>query len=49
MQVILEFLAFLRYRRRYWLWPLFILFIIIGLIVVAAQSTVLGPLLYTLF
>ncbi|WP_345211325.1 DUF5989 family protein [Mucilaginibacter gynuensis] len=49
MEVIAEFFSFLRYRRKYWLWPLFILLLVIGLLVVVAQSSVLGPFLYTLF
>lgn len=49
MQLIMEFFVFLKYRRKFWLWPLFILLVAIGLLIVAAQSTVLGPFIYSLF
>jgi hypothetical protein len=49
MQTLFEFLSFLRYRRKFWLWPLAIMLVLIGVFVVAAQSTVLGPLIYSLF
>jgi hypothetical protein len=49
MDTLLEFFTFLRYRRKFWLWPLVILFVLISLFVVIAQSSALGPLLYSLF
>ncbi|WPU95568.1 DUF5989 family protein [Mucilaginibacter sabulilitoris] len=49
MEIIIEFLSFLKYRRKYWLWPLFFIMISLGLIVVLAHGSAIGPLLYSLF
>ncbi|MET1053998.1 MAG: DUF5989 family protein [Pedobacter sp.] len=49
MELILEFLIFLKSRKKYWLWPLFILLLILSLIIVFAQGSVLGPFIYSLF
>jgi uncharacterized membrane protein YjdF len=44
-----EFLEFLRDRRKIWLIPVVLVLILIGFLMVAAQSSVLAPLIYTLF
>jgi len=49
MDVIVEFLVFLKNRKKYWLWPLFILLLILSLLIVFAQGSVLGPFIYSLF
>ncbi|WP_254659504.1 DUF5989 family protein [Mucilaginibacter sp. PPCGB 2223] len=46
---LLDFLKFLKYRKRYWLWPLALLLIIFGTLLVAAQSSALAPFIYSLF
>ncbi len=43
-----EFGAFLRTNKRWWLAPIIIGLLLLGLLIVASQST-LGPLIYTLF
>jgi len=49
MNVILEFLVFLKHRKKYWLWPLFIILIILAAVIFVAQGSVLGPFIYSLF
>jgi 4-amino-4-deoxy-L-arabinose transferase-like glycosyltransferase len=49
MQILLELWAFLKYRRKYWLWPLFIILLGLGFLVVMAQGSVLAPFIYSLF
>ncbi|SDZ98111.1 DUF5989 family protein [Pedobacter hartonius] len=49
MDVIVEFFVFLKNRKKYWLWPLFILLLILSLLIVFAQGSVLGPFIYSLF
>ncbi len=44
-----EFLEFLRDRRKIWMIPVVIVLILIGFLIIAAQSSVLAPLIYTLF
>ncbi|HVU05831.1 MAG TPA: DUF5989 family protein [Polyangiaceae bacterium] len=45
----LDLLRFLRYRKRYWLVPFLLVLVVFGLILVAAESSVVGPFIYTLF
>jgi hypothetical protein len=44
-----EFLQFLMVRKRYWLIPIVILMLSIGLLVVFAEASGLAPFIYTLF
>lgn len=49
MGVLGEFFAFLRHRKRYWLWPFIIFVLLLGLFLFIAQSTVLTTFIYSLF
>ena len=44
-----EFFAFLKARRKFWLWPIIITTILIGGLLVLAQGSVIAPFIYTLF
>ena len=46
---IVDFLHFLRYRKRYWLVPFFIVLLLFGTLLVVAESSAVGPFIYTLF
>jgi hypothetical protein len=46
---IVDFLRFLRYRKRYWLVPFFIVLLLFGTLLVVAESSAVGPFIYTLF
>jgi hypothetical protein len=49
MSFIKELWAFLRARKKIWLAPLIILMVILGALLIAAQGSVIAPLIYTLF
>ncbi|WP_262707314.1 DUF5989 family protein [Mucilaginibacter kameinonensis] len=49
MEVIAEFFMFLKSRKRLWLWPLFILLLLLSLLLVFAQGSALAPFIYSLF
>lgn len=49
MSLILELMAFLKQRKKIWLAPLIFLFVFIGGLLIIAQGSALGPLIYTLF
>jgi hypothetical protein len=49
MSFVREFLRFLRTRKKYWLLPLMILMLMVGLLIVFAQSSAVAPFIYTLF
>ncbi len=49
MGIVMEFFVFLKSRKKYWLWPLFIILILLSLLLVLAQGSVLGPFIYSIF
>ncbi len=49
MSFVLEFLSFLRARKKYWLMPVLILMLLAGVLIVLAQSSAVAPFIYTLF
>jgi hypothetical protein len=46
---IRELIAFLRHRKKLWLLPLILVMVILGALLVFAQSSILAPFIYTLF
>ena len=49
MEMIKELLAFLRARKKYWLWPVFLMMVLLGALIVLAQGSAVAPFIYTLF
>jgi hypothetical protein len=49
MAFILELWLFLRTRKKYWLMPLFVVFILWGGLIVLTQGSAVAPFIYTLF
>ena len=47
--VIRELWAFMRERKKLWLAPIIILFVLVGGILVLAQGTALAPFIYSIF
>lgn len=48
-QLVGEIWRFLRVRRKWWLAPVLVMILIVGGLILLAQLTPLGPLVYTLF
>jgi hypothetical protein len=46
---IVEFWAFLRVRKKYWLAPMMIMMALFGALLVATQGSAIAPFIYTLF
>ena len=44
-----EIWAFLKVRKKWWLLPLVIMFLVVGLLIVLGQSTAVSPFIYALF
>ncbi|MFI5179320.1 MAG: DUF5989 family protein [Vicinamibacterales bacterium] len=44
-----EFFQFLRTEKKYWLAPIVIVFVLLGLLIVLSQSSAVAPFIYTLF
>jgi Family of unknown function (DUF5989) len=49
MEFLRELWLFLKTRKKYWLIPLIFILLAMGLLIVAASSSALAPLIYTLF
>jgi hypothetical protein len=49
MSFVLEFLRFLRVRKKYWLLPIILVTMLFGGLVVLTQGSAVAPFIYTLF
>jgi hypothetical protein len=49
MRFFREFLRFMRARRKYWLYPVFLVMIVVAGLVVLSKGSVIAPLIYTMF
>ena len=49
MEFIKEFLQFLKVRKKYWLFPIILVLVIFGGLIILAQGTVVAPFIYTIF
>jgi len=49
MSFLKEILDYLGTRKKLWLTPLIVLFVVFGALFVLAQGTVVAPFIYTLF
>jgi hypothetical protein len=48
-ELISDFWAFLAARKKLFLLPLFMLFVLLGLLIVLAQGSAIAPFIYSLF
>ena len=46
---VLELWAFMRERKKFWLLPMIIILLILGVLIVLTQSSAIAPFIYTLF
>ena len=49
MEFVQELFNFLKSRKKLWLGPIIILFVILGGAMILAEGSVFAPLIYTLF
>ena len=49
LQVLGEVWQFMRHYRRYWLAPILIVLLLVGLLLIVVKSSVIAPFIYTLF
>ena len=47
--LVREFWAFLRERKKWWLAPIIIVMVLVGVLLVFAQGSALAPFIYTIF
>jgi hypothetical protein len=49
MAFLKELWAFLRTRKKFWLWPIIVMMAVLGVLIVLAQGSAVAPFIYTLF
>ncbi|MCG3199560.1 MAG: hypothetical protein HUU16_19940 [Candidatus Omnitrophica bacterium] len=47
--ILTEYWEFLKYRKKFWLLPIVVIMMMLGLLLVFAQSSPVAPFIYTLF
>jgi len=49
MSFLKELWAFMRKRKKYWLLPILVMMVLLGVLIVMAQGSAVAPFIYTLF
>ena len=49
MSLLKELWAFMRARKKYWLLPIIVMMVLLGVLIVLAQGSAVAPFIYTLF
>jgi hypothetical protein len=49
LELIKDFWAFMRVRKKFWMAPIVIIMLLLGGLLVASQGSVVAPFIYTLF
>ncbi len=49
LSVVSELWQFLKVRKKWWLAPIFIMLLLLGLLIVLTQGSALAPFIYSIF
>jgi hypothetical protein len=49
MEFLKELWIFLKTRKKYWLWPLIFILLLLGALIVLSGGSALAPFIYTIF
>jgi integral membrane sensor domain MASE1 len=49
MDTLREILAFMFARKKFWLWPIIVVLVLLGGLLVLSQGSAVAPFIYTLF
>ena len=49
MRFLIELFKFLLERKKYWLYPIFIVLVVFGALIILSQGSAVAPLIYTIF
>ena len=49
MSFIKEFWEFLKIRKKYWLFPIIFVLVLLGGLIILSQGSVVAPFIYTIF
>lgn len=48
-ELVKDFAGFLKKRKKYWLAPIIIVMLLLGILIVMAQGSTIAPFIYTIF
>ena len=49
MSFLIEFLEFLKVRKKYWLLPILLVLVLFGGLIILSQGSAIAPFTYTIF
>lgn len=49
LSIVKEFWSFLKERKKWWLMPIALFLLLLGIVLVAAKGSALAPFIYSLF
>jgi hypothetical protein len=49
LSILIEFWQFLKVRKKWWLTPIIVFLILLGVLIVLTQGTAIAPFIYPLF
>ena len=49
LSIVGEFWAFMKTRKRWWLAPIVIMLLLLGILIIFTEGSALAPFIYTLF
>tara|TARA_B110000305_G_scaffold168551_1_gene186351 strand:- start:402 stop:551 length:150 start_codon:yes stop_codon:yes gene_type:complete len=49
MSFVREFWEFLKFRKKYWLFPVLLVLVIFGGLIILSQGSAIAPFIYTIF
>jgi len=49
MSFLIEFLKFLKVRKKYWLLPILLVLVLFGALIILSQGSAVAPFIYTIF
>ena len=49
MDFLRDFWNYMKERKKWWLIPMFIIFVLLGLLIILSSGSALAPFIYTLF
>jgi hypothetical protein len=49
MELLKEFWEFMKVRKKFWLMPIIFILLLLGMLIVFAETSAIAPFIYTLF
>ena len=49
MNFLIEFCEFLKVRKKYWLFPILLVLVMFGALIILSQGSAVAPFIYTIF